>query len=303
MSLLEVTDLHVWFDLPRGGQVHAVQGVSFALDAGASHLVEDSSGNAGASVAAYAARAGLSCTIFAPAAAPASKLRQIRGYGAELIPVEGSREDVAEAARQAGRAPGAYYAGHNANPYFVEGTKTLAFELAEAFALQAPAHLVMPVGGGSLLCGCALGFSQWREAGLCRGAPRLYAVQANGCMPLVEALAAGAAEPLPVDRQATIAGGIMIEYPARGRLILRALRESGGGAVAVSDAEILQAQRDLARLEGIFCEPTSAAAFAGLARLAAAGAIERSASVVVAVTGSGLKDPESTELWQPRALP
>jgi threonine synthase len=266
--------------------------LTHALAGGATHLVEDSSGNAGASMAAYAARAGIACTVYAPAAAPLSKLRQIAAYGAELVAVEGTREAVAEAAMLAGREPGAYYAGHNGNPYFVEGTKTFAFELIEAFGPSAVEHVVIPVGGGSLLWGCARGFSEWQAAGLCERLPKLHAVQSTGCMPIVAAYEAGAPLPLPVDRTPTIAGGITIEHPARGAVILRAVRESGGRAVAVSDAEIREAQRRLAELEGIFAEPTSAAAFAGLSRLAASGAIHPSERVVVAVTGSGLKDTE-----------
>ena len=264
--------------------------VSHAVAAGATHLVEDSSGNAGASMAAYAARAGIACTVFAPAAAPPSKLRQIAAYDARVVAVEGSREDVAAAAVAAGREAGAYYAGHNANPYFVEGTKTFAFELVETFGRQGPDHVVMPVGGGSLLWGCALGFAQLQEAGLADRRPSLHAVQATGCMPLVAAYEQGATGPIAVQRTPTVAGGITIEHPARGELILRSLRETGGSAVAADDSEILRAQRDLAALEGIYAEPTSAAAFAGLTHLAASGAIKASESVVVAVTGTGLKD-------------
>ncbi|MGI8550685.1 MAG: threonine synthase [Dehalococcoidia bacterium] len=271
--------------------------LTHAMVVGATQLVEDSSGNAGASIAAYAARAGLACTIYAPAAAPAGKLRQIAAYGAQLVPIEGTRENVAEAAMAAAREPGTYYAGHNTNPYFVEGTKTLAFELVEAFGMRAPAHVVMPVGGGSLLWGCALGFSQWQQADICDHVPKLHAIQSTGCMPLAAAYAQGADEPSPVSRHPTVAGGITIEHPARGRLILRSLRESGGSALAVADDEILQAQQRLASLEGIFVEPTAAAAFAGLARLAARGVVKPNESVVVAVTGSGLKDPDALDLW------
>lgn len=267
--------------------------ISHALASGATHLIEDSSGNAGASMAAYAARAGIACTVYAPASAPLGKLRQIAAYGARLVAVEGSREAVAGAAIAAGLAPGAYYAGHNTNPYFVEGAKTFAFELVEALGRRGPDHVIMPVGGGSLYWGSALGFKQWREAGLCDRLPRLHVAQARGCMPLVAAFERGVPEPLPVERSATIAGGITIEHPARGALILRTLAETGGSAVAVDDAEILAAQHELAEMEGIFAEPTSAAAFAGLARLAADGVLRRDESVVVAVTGSGLKDPDA----------
>jgi threonine synthase len=265
--------------------------VSRARARGARRITEDSSGNAGAAVAAYAARAGLECTVFAPASTAESKLAQIRAYGAELRTVAGPREAVAAAAQAAGREDGAYYAGHNANPFFVEGCKTLAFELAEELG-GAPDHVILPVGGGSLYCGLALGFEQLLDARFIAAAPRHHLVQATGCMPLVAAFDAGAAAPLPVQRRPTVAGGIEIEHPARGTVILRALRDTGGNAVAVDDCAMLDARVRLAALEGIFMEPTSAAAFAGLERLAAAGVVRPQDSAVVAVTGSGLKDPQ-----------
>ncbi len=266
--------------------------VTHALALGARRISEDSSGNAGAAVAAYAARAGLACTVFAPAATPENKLVQIRAYGAELRTVAGPRETVAEAARSAGQEAGSYYAGHNSSPYFVEGCKTLALELAEELD-GAPDHVILPVGGGSLYCGLALGFAQLREGGLIASVPRLHLVQSTGCMPLVAAFEAGSTAPAPIRRRPTVAGGIEIERPARGNVILRVLRESLGVAVAVDDEEILEARGRLAALEGIYMEPTSAAAFAGLQRVAAMGAIAPGESVVVAVTGSGLKDPAS----------
>jgi threonine synthase len=264
--------------------------VSHAAAVGARRIVEDSSGNAGAAIAAYAGRAGLECQVYAPASAPHSKLAQIAAYGAELIGVEGSREAVAAAARDAATGEGVYYAGHNSSPYFLEGTKTCAFELVEAFPAGGPDHIVMPVGGGSLFCGTAIAFRQLRDAGI--GCPnvRLHLVQSTGCMPLVAALSSGSDRPAAIDRQRTIAGGIVIENPQRGALILREVRASGGQGVAASDAEILAAQADLAQSEGIYMEPTSAAAFAGLRRLAEAGVIGAAESVVVLVTGSGLKD-------------
>lgn len=263
--------------------------VTRARELGARRLVEDSSGNAGAAVAAYAARAGLPCTIYAPADAPRAKLVQIAATGAGLVRVPGPREAVAEAA-MADTAGDAYYAGHNTNPYFVEGTRTIAFELAEQFPGDPPEHLIMPVGGGSLYLGAWLGFSEWLRGGWLKRMPRLHIAQSAGCAPLAAAVVQGADDAVAVSRHPTIAGGVTIERPARARLLLQALRESGGRAAAVDDAEIVAAQRALARLEGLTCEPTSAVAFAALARLARQGVIGPDERVVVAVTGSGLKD-------------
>jgi threonine synthase len=266
--------------------------VTRARELGARRLVEDSSGNAGAAVAAYAARAGLPCTIYAPAAAPAAKLAQIGAAGADLVRVPGPREAVAAAA-MADTAGDAYYAGHNTNPYFVEGTRTFAFEVAEQFDLDPPEHVILPVGGGSLYVGAWLGFEQWHAAGRIPRMPRLHIAQSVGCAPLAAAAQQGSETAVPVERFPTIAGGITIERPARDRLILAALRATDGRATAVDDAAIIEEQRALARLEGLVCEPTSAAAFAALAALARTGAIPPDERVVVAVTGSGLKDVEA----------
>jgi threonine synthase len=266
--------------------------VTHCVESGARVIIEDSSGNAGAALAAYAARAGLECKVFAPAATPAAKLHQVRVCGATVVTVAGDREDVAIAAQAAARSGhrGDYYAGHNSNPYFVEGMKSFAFELAEHREAGVVDHVVMPVGGGSLYCGAALGFGQMRQAGLRAAHPRMHLVQAAACMPIVAAFDRHEDRPPPVQPSPSIAGGILIANPPRGRMILRILGESDGSAVAVTEEEILAAQTAVARLEGISMEPTSAAAFAGLARLARSGAVGPDEVVVVPVTGSGLKD-------------
>jgi threonine synthase len=261
---------------------------------GARRLVEDSSGNAGASIAAYAARAGLACTVYAPADAPAAKLRQVLAAGAELRRVAGSRENVAAAALgdQAGRA---YYAGHNTNPYFLHGMRSFADEVINWFAADPPEHVIMPVGGGSLYAGAWLGFAAARDAGRIRRLPALHLVQSTGCAPLVAAAEQGAEDAVPVARHPTVAGGITIAHPARGPLILRALRDSGGTAVAVTDDVILAVRRELSTLEGLDMEPTAAAAFAGLMALHSRGAVPPGARVLVAVTGAGWKDPQQVD--------
>jgi threonine synthase len=268
--------------------------VSVVRSGGARHLVEDSSGNAGASAAAYAARAGMTCTVYAPATAPAAKLRQIRAYGAELIPVPGPRSAVADAARAAGAQPGSYHVSHNDSPLFIEGNKTFAYELIEALPhltpVERPWHVIMPVGGGALFVGAWRGFTSPHPP-TPSPLPRMHAAQTTACAPIVAAWEGGEAEPAAIERRPTVCGGIEIERPARGAEILRAIRESGGSAVATEDAEILAERDRLAQLEGIYAEPTSAAAFAGLAHLARRGIIAPDEVVVVAVTGSGLKDP------------
>jgi threonine synthase len=266
--------------------------MSHAMEIGARTVVEDSSGNAGAAFAAYAARAGLECIVYVPSATPAAKLQQMQACGARVVTVDGGRDRVAAAAQEAAREGrgGAYYAGHNSNPYFVEGMKTFAFELIDQLPARPAEHIVMPVGGGSLYCGTALGFNQMHEARLSTSSPRMHLVQSTACMPIVAAFEEGGGEPLPVRAHPTIAGGIVIANPHRGRLILRILHESGAAGVGVTDDEIRRAQQELARREGLLMEPTSAAAFAGLTKLARDGAVQQYERVVVPVTGSGLKD-------------
>jgi threonine synthase len=267
--------------------------VSHARALGLGRLVEDSSGNAGASVAAYAARAGLPCTIYVPARAPAAKRAQIARVGATVVPIDGSRAAVTEAALADVAASGAYYAGHNANPYFTAGMASFAYELLEADGGRLPRHLVIPTGGGSLVVGAYDGFRRWLgpPADAMRNIPRIHAVQSAGCPPLALAFERGLAEPAAIDRRPTVAGGIEVERPPRGRDILAAIRSTGGSAIAVEDAAILHQRRLLATLEGIDVEPTSAAAFAGLAQLAHTGAVRPDESVVVVATGAGWKDP------------
>ena len=273
---------------------------SVAAASGATHLVEDSSGNAGAAAAAYAARGGMSCTVYAPASAPAAKLRQIRAYGAELVAVPGPRSAVADAARAAGSVAGAYHVSHNDNPLFVVGNQSIAFELAEAARAIGtdgrPWHVVMPVGGGALYMGAADGFAGATFGDL--PPPRLHGAQTTSCAPLATAYAAGSAEPAVVTRVETVCGGIEIERPHRGRAILAAARASGGSIVASDDSTILDARNALARKEGVYAEPTSCAGAAALMHLAAIGAVRPDDLVMLVLTGTGLKDPGPVDAYE-----
>jgi threonine synthase len=261
-----------------------------AKELGVTRLVEDSSGNAGASFAAYCARAGIAASIYVPASAPEAKKAQIAFYGAEVVAVPGTREDVTEAAIRRCREDGAYYGSHNLNPWFLQGTKTFAYEVAEEFGFNPPEHVVMPVGNGSLFLGAEIGFGELLELGVIDRSPGLHVAQAEACMPIVDAYRRGLEQTEEIHTRPTVAGGISIARPSRGRMILRAMRESGGSGAAVGDAEILRFQRLLASLEGLFCEPTSAAAFAALPELVRQEAIDPAERVLVAVTGIGLKD-------------
>ncbi|MFQ6058357.1 MAG: threonine synthase [Anaerolineae bacterium] len=260
--------------------------VSALREMGVERVVEDSSGNAAASLAAYCARAGIRARIFVPAHASPAKLAQIAVYGAELVPVEGPRERAAAAAQDA--ATKAYYASHYYNPLPLEGLKTFAYEVWEQLGGTAPHNLVFPVGHGTFLLGAYGGFGELLAAGLIEHVPRLFAVQARACAPLYEAYRRGMKDVPPVAEGQTIAEGIRIAHPVRGRQVLQAIRETGGTVLTVDDGETQRARDILARL-GLYVEPTSAAAVAGLRKLdkiIAPGEI-----TVVPLTGSGLKSP------------
>ncbi|HKZ08257.1 MAG TPA: threonine synthase [Methylomirabilota bacterium] len=260
--------------------------VSYLKSRGVRRVLEDSSGNAGASLSAYAAAAGLACRILVPETASPAKISQIAACGAEVVTIPGSRLDVAEAAlRQSAEI---FYASHNWQPFFVEGTKTLAYELWEQLGFRAPDNVVVPLGYGSNVLGCARGFAELTRGGEIDRGPRLFGVQAARCAPYHAAYAAGVEQLVPTEIGSTVAEGIASARPTRVAEVLRAIRDSGGAVVAVEEAEIVAALGALAR-RGLYVEPTSAAAAAGLTRLLAARAIGPDETTVLVLTGSGLK--------------
>lgn len=262
--------------------------ISAVVESGVEEVVEDSSGNAGASVSAYAARAGIGAHVFAPASAPAAKLDQIAVYGAKTHLIEGNRQDVTDAAMEFAERNSIVYASHNLSPYFTEGTKTFAYEIAEQFGGELPQHIVIPVGNGSLLIGAHRGFGELMQDGRISAVPKLHAIQASAVMPLAAAYA-DESQPAPA-AGSTIAGGIAVVNPPRLRQCLLTLRDTGGAVVAVEDSDIVRWQRLLAEDEGLFVEPTSAAAFAGVESLLRNGSIKPDESIVAVATGFGLKD-------------
>ena len=264
--------------------------IAVLAGAGVTSIVEDSSGNAGAAMAAYAARAGLRARIFVPQSAPAAKLAQIAGYGAEVVAVAGSREDVATAAEHAAHAPDVAYASHARHPAFVEGTKTFGLEIAASLADDPPLHIVLPVGNGGLLLGAFKAYGELAAAGYPAPLPRLHAAQASACAPLAAAFSAGADAPMAVQAQPTVAGGVAVGRPARGAEVLAAVRASGGSIVDIDDDTARHTRAELSRLEGLDVEYTSAVGFAAAAHLHQSGVIGPEDRVLIAATGSGLKD-------------
>lgn len=263
--------------------------LSYLHSLGVQEAVEDSSGNAGASLAAYAARAGLHLKVFCPASASPGKLLQIRLYGAELVPIEGPRPRATEALSEYVARTGATYASHLWHPLFIEGVKTLAFEIAEQLGWTAPGTVLCPVGAGSILLGLYKGFSELCQAGIIPRLPRLVAVQARHVSPLYQAFSRGDQEVArAVDPQPTLAEGIALPMPVRGGALLKAIRESGGTVVAVSEEEIAEGVRRFGRA-GFCVEPTSAVVWAGVERLVREEKWSEEGSVVVVLSGHGLK--------------
>ncbi|HTO62203.1 MAG TPA: threonine synthase [Bradyrhizobium sp.] len=260
--------------------------LSFLRQIGVGAVLEDSSGNGGSSMAGLGAAGGMRVKILAPASTSPAKIAQVRVYGAEVQLVEGPRENSeAEAIRQ---SDATFYASHNWQPFFLEGTKSFAYELWEDFGFRAPDNVVMPVGAGSSLLGCAFGFRELLKAGQIAKLPRLFAAQPQNCSPIDASFKAGVDTPVLRDVHKTIAEGTAIRNPMRLREIIGALRESGGGTVALTEDELVAALRRLAR-QGLFAEPTSASAAAALDKLAGAGAIKPKETTVVILTGTGLK--------------
>jgi threonine synthase len=256
------------------------------ITVGVGPVHEDSSGNAGASLAAYAAAAGLPCQIFVPASAPRGKIVQIAAVGAEVAAVPGTRQAVTEAALAA--TGESFYASHNWQPFFIEGTKTLAYELWEQLGFRPPDNVLVPTGYGSNVLGLDRGFAELARRGEIVRPPRLFAVQAANCAAFAVAWAADADDFVPFAPGPTAADGIATARPVRTREVLAALRRSGGGAIAVPESEIAPALTALGRL-GLYVEPTAATAGAALSQLLNAGIIRPDETTVAVLTGHGLK--------------
>jgi threonine synthase len=263
--------------------------VSYLKSRGIDHVLEDSSGNAGASLSAYAAAAGMRCRILVPETASYPKIAQIAACGADVVTVPGTRQDVADAALR--MSSEIFYASHNWQPFFVEGTKTLAYELWEDLGFRAPDNVITPLGYGSNVLGLERGFDELLRNSEIKKRPRIFGVQAANCAPCHAAWQAGSEAPVPVTVTPTVAEGIASSQPTRLREVVRAVRASGGAIAAVSEDEIISALGALARM-GLYVEPTSAAAAAGLTQWLESGVIGRDETTVLVLTGGGLKSSE-----------
>ncbi len=256
--------------------------ISFLRSRGVIEAMDDSSGNAGSSFAAYASRAGINARVYLPSYASGPKREQISAYGAELVVIAGPRSKASEAIREAA-TQGGIYASHALLPHGLPGYSTTAFELVEQLG-AAPGTVILPVGQGNLLLGIGRGFQMLQVAGIIHQLPQLIGVQASACAPLWVAYYQGKNELYQVQERETIAEGIRIRSPYRMKALLEIVKDSNGEYVAVEESDIIPGQRELAH-RGFFVEPTSAIVWPALTQM-----IDKvSDPIVVVLTGSGLK--------------
>jgi threonine synthase len=256
---------------------------------GVTQVLEDSSGNGGSSVAAYSAAAGIKAKVIVPAETSAAKVLQARAYGAEIELVGGTREQVSdEAIRQSDHVP---YASHNWHPYFLQGTKTIAYEMWESLGFTAPDNVVVVAGAGSNILGCDIAFGELLAAGQIERRPRLLVGQPEHWATIADTFN-GIDPETRGPRVPTIAEGASIAHPVRLPEAVEAIRRSDGAAVAVADDEIRAATRKLAS-RGLYAEPTSGVAAAALDRFLVDGTIQPDETTIVILTGAGLKSAET----------
>lgn len=260
--------------------------LSILKQQGITSVLEDSSGNGGASVAGYGAAAGMQVKVLVPASTSSAKIAQVRAYGADVELIPGPRE-ATEAAAIA-LSSSIFYASHNWHPFFLQGTKTLGYEIWEDFGFNVPDNIIIPASAGSNLLGCYIAFKELISSGEIERMPRLFVSQPSNCAPLHASFQAGAQDYVDCDFHPTVAEGTAIKRPIRLVEMLRALRESNGGTVAVEEDEIVKASLDLAR-QGLYVEPTCAHAAAGFSKLIESETISKSDQTVVVLTGTGLK--------------
>lgn len=254
---------------------------------GIRHIVQDSSGNAGCAIAAYAAMANISCTIYLQTQTAPSKVAQIRAYGASVKFINGTREDVAEATKIA--AEQTYYASHSWNPFFFQGTKTFAYEVCEQLGWKAPDSVVLPAGNGTLIIGCYIGFTDLLKAGIISKMPKLIAIQSENCSPLAQAFYGNQKDYSLYESTPTLAEGIAIKNPIRGNQLLQMVKETLGDFITVTEDEITAAWKDCAT-KGYYIEPTSAATIAGLQKYITGYPHE---TIISLFSGHGLKSTDT----------
>jgi threonine synthase len=265
--------------------------VSKAKELGVKRLIIPTAGNAGGALAAYAARGGLQACVIMPEDTPKANIEETRIAGAEVILVEGLISDAARLAGEKARQEGWFDVSTFKEPYRTEGKKIMGYELAESFGWRLPDVIIYPTGGGTGLVGMWKAFQELKALGWLENGsmPRMVAVQAAGCAPVVRAFEAGADRCEFWQGAQTIASGLRVPKSFADREILRILKVCGGMGIAVGDEELIEAQRRLARLEGVFAAPEGAATLAALDKLVRMGWVRRDERIVLFNTGTGLK--------------
>lgn len=255
-----------------------------------------STGNLAAATAAHAAKAGIPCYIFIPFSIELSKVAQISAYNPQIIKVNGTYDDANRLAAEASFALEWAIVNVNLRPYYVEGSKTLSFEICEQLNWDTPDQVIIPMASGALLCATDRGFNQFNKIGLVNKSKiKISGAQATGCSPIADAFKNKLDDVIPVREPKTIAKSLAIGDPADGPDALKVINNSGGYAESVTDTEIKNAISLLAKTEGIFTEPAGAVTIASLIKLVKAGKIEKDEKIVCFVTGNGLKSPESVK--------
>ena len=269
-------------------------GVTKAVELGVRHVICASTGNTSAALAAYAARAGIKCTVLIPAGKIAyGKLSQAMIHGAKVLQVRGNFDKALEFVLKLAEKHKDIYLLNSINPFRIEGQKSLGYEICEQLNLEAPDRIVIPVGNAGNISAVWKGLKEFYELGYIKKLPKMTGIQAAGAAPIAQAIKASKDTITPVENPETVATAIRIGAPVSWKKAINAINESGGTAETVTDEEILDAQKTLARVEGIFVEPASAASIAGLKKLIQNGVIDKNERVVCITTGHGLKDPDT----------
>ncbi|EKD51152.1 MAG: Threonine synthase [uncultured bacterium] len=264
--------------------------VAKARELGKDVITTASTGNAATALAGMCASVGMKSVIFVPETAPQAKLAQIAMFGARLIPIKGTYDDAVALCKQSSDKFGWYNRSTGYNPYTVEGKKTAALEIWEQLGFQVPHKVLVPTGDGVILTGVYKGFYDLKQLGLIDHLPQIIPVQADGSSAIVNALNDKADHVTSLVLAQTVADSISVSAPACGDWALRIVRETQGFGIRVADQEIISAIRELASLTGIFAEPAAATAYAGLKKAVASQLISSDETVVLLITGTGLKD-------------
>jgi threonine synthase len=262
-----------------------------------------STGNLAAAVAAHAAKAGLPCYVFVPVDIEPIKIVQASIYGAKIVAVKGTYDEANRLASQAAETYDWAFANINVRPYYVEGSKTLAFEVCEQLGWETPDHVVVPMGSGALLCAIQRGFDEFKKLNLIENTKiRVSGAQPSGNAPIVNAVKSNANDIIPVEYPDTIAKSLAVGDPGSGLEAVRTIRQSGGTAESVSNAEIVEGIKLLAKTEGIFTEPAGGVTVAVLKKLVESGDISPDESVICYITGNGLKATEAVLPYVPKPV-